>query len=147
MSATDVGQALRNLLAPLREIKKVADQEVEELQAKLDEARARKREVDKMLRAVDPEAEPFHKNGKGQPAPKYSPKRIEEIGVVLQENKERFNSMNGGVGFYASDPEVLAEFKLSSASLSSIFNQCRDLGLIRLSKKGGTGGRKYFKVV
>ena len=155
MSAVDLEQEIANLLAPLRELQKVAQREEQEAQAKLDVARTRRREIDKMLRAVDPEAEPFHKQRNGG-----RPKKTTDIGAAkldavtewLQERAEELNAMAGGDGFALS--EVVEKYGGYDSlpigyqsGMSKAFRELHERGVLRLSKVGGMGGRKYYKVV
>lgn len=155
MAVSELERAKADLLAPLRELHKTAESEVVRLQKELDAAKKTKREIEQLLRGVDPEfPNPYAKNGRkpqsnGKGAHKYSPEKLEAMTTWLHANAEQLNAMNNGDGFYSTEiAAVFPDIPIASQSgISAICMQLRDSGVLRLSKRGGIGGRKYYKVI
>ena len=158
MSALE--QEVAKLLAPLRKLHETAVSDERLAQAKLDRAKSQRREIERMLRAVDPE---FHNpyannsrksgtNGKrssGGSTHKYKEERVVEGIAWAQKHAEALNAMNEGEGFFASEVvEMYADAPVPNQSgLSAMFAQLHERGVLHLAKLGGLGGRKYYKVV
>jgi len=158
MSALE--QEVAKLLAPLRQLHETAVSDELLAQAKLDQARSARREIEKMLRAVDPEFHnPYANNGRkngtngkrssGGSTHKYKEERVVEGIAWAQKHAEALNAMNEGEGFFASEVvEMYADAPVPNQSgLSAMFAQLHERGVLHLAKLGGLGGRKYYKVV
>ena len=158
MSALE--QEVAKLLAPLRKLHETAMNDERLAQAKLDTAREQRREIEKMLRAVDPTFHnPYAKNGKrqhkgtGVEGYGFTEERLATTVEWLTENAEMLNAMNDGDGFVAS--RASADFDIpgvrkSQSTLSKMLLVLHDRGVVRLNKVGGgvRGGRaKLYKVV
>jgi hypothetical protein len=161
MSALE--QEVAKLLAPLRHLHETAVTDERLAQAKLDQARAQRREIERMLRAVDPDF--YEKNGKGKPGrkpatngavpapPNFSDERLRPLVDWLQANAERLNEMNGGDGFVASQVaknEEVPAISSSQSTFSKMLLVLHERGIVRLNKIGGgvRGGQaKLYKVV
>jgi small-conductance mechanosensitive channel len=145
-----------DLMEPLRQHYAEAEREIEELQQRLNDVRKTRDNIRKLVRVLDPSfaAKSYSKNGgkktEGPRVGKYSEEKINEMRDWLQANADELNQLNDGDGFYGSQlaNQYADSIPLNNQSaVASVMIDLRERGVIRLSKLGSKGGRKYYKVV
>lgn len=147
-------QRVLEVLAPAKESYAELESEIEAKLVELTELRKQRDGVRRLIRSLEPDFEKRAYTNGGAPAKKrktrsgaekYSPERIEEVNDWLRANAAQLNT---GQGFYASDIINLPGCPVKYQSgLSAILVALHEKGLVRLTKQGGQGGRKYYKVV
>lgn len=153
-SLEDLRAKVLEVLAPAKDNYAALTQEIDQKLAEVSEMRAQREEVRRLIRSLEPDFDKRTYSNGGAPkkrgktrsgAEKYSPERIAEVNDWLRANAEQLNQ---GEGFFASEIVDLPGCPVKYQSgLSAILVALHEQGLVRLTKKGGQGGRKYFKVV
>lgn len=145
---------VREVLTPAKKSYEELTKEIEEKLSELSELRSQRDEIRRLIRSLEPDFEREPRKNGGAPnkrgktrsgAEKYSPERVAEVNDWLRANADQLNQ---GEGFFASEIVDLPGCPVKYQSgLSAILVALHEQGLVRLTKKGGQGGRKYFKVV
>jgi hypothetical protein len=128
MKGDAVGVTLEGMIEPLRDRRKVLDQEIEKLSAQMGELKAEASVIDRMLRVVDGEAE--RSNGASPP------KRNRKKGTTTRVSKEREEEVQRFLAESGNGPmtvrQVAAGLQWKPATTNVAINQARERGLVRL---------------
>lgn len=148
------------LLRPLRDHYEDLTREIREHEDAARELKRVRGQVAALIRVTDPSfgKRPYAANGKGgkqaggkRGLPKVHPDAVERLHEWLMTNAADLNALEDGKGFYASGlvearKDLPPGVRYQSA-LSSALATLHDRGVVTLTYQGGTGGRKYYRVV
>lgn len=138
-----VERQIAEVVQPLRDQRAQLDVEIERAEAALADLRQARRQLQAVLKTIDPEApKPKSKTRSNMP----SAAKLADLTIWLQEHSKELNS---GEGFYASglDRDYNGSLPIKgNSSISTALGWLHEQGVIRLVRTG-TGGSKFYEVV